>query len=73
MEVDQKPILQHKVHLKPDTYITAMNELLHAGPMKQTVDDFWRMVWEYKVQGIVALTRCVEMGKVYRPLCLNIQ
>ena len=43
-----------------------MNELLRAGPMKQTVDDFWRMVWEYKVQGIVALTRCVEMGKVYK-------
>ena len=43
-----------------------MNELLHAGPMKQTVDDFWRMVWEYKVQGIVTLTKCVEMGKVYK-------
>ena len=34
------------------------------GPMKETVTHFWRMVWEYKIQAIVMLTRCFEMGKV---------
>ena len=35
-----------------------------VGPMKRTVLHFWRMVWEYRVQAIVMLTKCVEMGKV---------
>ena len=32
--------------------------------MKKTVLNFWRMVWEYKVQAIIMLTSCIEMGKV---------
>ena len=34
------------------------------GPLKKTVDRFWRMVRENKLQTIVMLTKCSEAGKV---------
>ncbi|KAI6656528.1 Receptor-type tyrosine-protein phosphatase alpha-like [Oopsacas minuta] len=30
------------------------------GPLENTVDDMWRMVWEYKCSSIVMLTKCME-------------
>ena len=35
-----------------------------AGPTELTVVKFWQMVWEYQVNTIVMLTRCVEDNKV---------
>ncbi|ROT62176.1 putative receptor-type tyrosine-protein phosphatase V-like [Penaeus vannamei] len=37
------------------------------GPTEDTLDDFWRLVWEQKVYTIVMLTSLMEKGKVSRP------
>ena len=34
------------------------------GPLKHTIDDFWRMVWESEAQTIIMLGREKEMGKI---------
>ncbi|GAB6023847.1 hypothetical protein CHUAL_008588 [Chamberlinius hualienensis] len=34
------------------------------GPLPNTIDDFWRMVWEQGSPMIVMLTQCVERGKI---------
>lgn len=34
------------------------------GPLPQTVDDFWRLVWEQQSHSLVMLTNCVELGRV---------
>lgn len=34
------------------------------GPNPESLTDFWRMIWEYKVPTIAMLTRCYEGGKV---------
>ena len=38
--------------------------MLSLGPKENTVCDFWRMVWEQRIETTVMLTQCVEAGKV---------
>ena len=30
------------------------------GPLPNTLDDFWRMIWEQKIPTVVMLTNCFE-------------
>ena len=45
-------------------YIFTFSPVYVAGPTKETVVKFWQMVWEYQLNTIVMLTRCVEDNKV---------
>eukprot|EP00731_Ephydatia_muelleri_P026396 Em0018g496a len=37
--------------------------IVAQGPLPNTVEDFWRMVWEYKLTTVVMLTKCYENEK----------
>ena len=45
-------------------YIFTFSLVYAVGPTKETVVKFWQMVWEYQLNTIVMLTRCVEDNKV---------
>ncbi|CAI8024474.1 Receptor-type tyrosine-protein phosphatase alpha [Geodia barretti] len=46
-----------------DGYNRSRVYIAAQGPMPNTIADFWRMIWEYKIQHIVILTKCLEAGR----------
>ena len=55
----------HKNTCNPSSLLPSPPSLpLYSGPMPNTISDFWRMIWEYKLQNIVMLTKCMEAGRV---------
>ena len=48
----------------PQSYGQRAAYIATQGPLRNTIEDFWRMVWEKEVHVIVMLTQLEEKDKV---------
>ena len=53
-------IILNQGYKQKDAYIVTQ------GPMKNTVEDFWKMMWEYQCGCIMMLCDLIEDGQVYK-------
>lgn len=60
-EVGLQPLSHLKGYRQKDYFIATQ------GPLAHTVEDFWRMVWEWKCHTIVMLTEVQEREQVRVP------
>jgi len=51
----------------PQGYHQKAAYIVTQGPLQDTCDDFWRMVWERNIASIVMLTKLTEKGTVSQP------
>ncbi|XP_067677601.1 receptor-type tyrosine-protein phosphatase mu-like isoform X2 [Haliotis asinina] len=58
-----------------DDYMATAAYVAAQGPLNQTKNDFWRMIWQLNTNKIVMLTNLMEMGRVkchrYWPDCTS--
>lgn len=66
--VDVSNQLHHQCHSDVcdhvQSYHTRRAFIATQGPLSSTVQDFWRMLWQYSVPVVVMLTEEVEKGRV---------
>lgn len=55
--IDKNPFFSQSL-LKPNAYIVTQ------GPTEDTVNDFWKMVWQENVSAIIMLTKTFDFTKV---------
>ena len=53
------------------SYHTRRAFIATQGPLSSTVQDFWRMLWQYSVPVVVMLTEEVEKGRVSGLSCVQ--
>ncbi|KAJ8321776.1 hypothetical protein KUTeg_000247 [Tegillarca granosa] len=62
-----KTIISEYKPLEFETQYKSVNKKAHyvatQGPRQNTIDDFWRMIWQIKCGKIVMLTNLIENGK----------
>lgn len=44
--------------------VAVLNNIFESGPRPNTIDDFWRMIWQQNVNLIIMVTSLIENGKV---------
>ena len=59
-----RPKSQHDLPGAPGTALSDSDHPLLSGPKQETVNDFWRMIWEQKCATIVMLTNLKERKEV---------
>ena len=52
-----------QMNLNFRSFSATKNFICTQAPLDSTIDDFWRMVWQYRMNAIVMLCECTEKGK----------
>ena len=60
LPIDLKPLIRPSFQ----GYTSQQEYIATQGPVAETKNDFWRMIWEQDIEIIVMLTKRIESGKV---------